>query len=163
MDWLERSWLTVQQEFSDLGNVEDITRLLVRLTVAVVLGGMLGYERESVGASAGLRTHMLVSLGAALFVLIPLQAGMEIGDISRVLQGVTAGIGFIGAGAILKHYNGDDVRGVTTAASVWLTAAVGVAAGMGREASAVISALLALAILAILRVDLTGKQKRTEK
>ncbi|QOY95488.1 MgtC/SapB family protein [Massilia sp. UMI-21] len=163
MDWLERSWLTVQQEFSDLGNVEDITRIVVRLTVAVVLGGMLGYERETVGASAGLRTHMLVSLGAALFVLIPLQAGMEIGDISRVLQGVTAGIGFIGAGAILKHYNGDDVRGVTTAASVWLTAAVGVAAGMGREASAVLSALLALAILAILRVDLTGKQRHTEK
>lgn len=152
MDWLERSWLTIQHEFSDLGNVEDITRIVVRLLVAVVLGGMLGYERESVGASAGLRTHMLVSLGAALFVLIPLQAGMQIGDLSRVLQGVTAGIGFIGAGAILKHTKNDDVKGVTTAASVWLTAAVGIAAGMGREATAVLSALFALVILAILRV-----------
>lgn len=152
MEWLDRSWLTVQHEFSDLGNVEDITRIVLRLLVAVVLGGMLGYERESVGASAGLRTHMLVSLGAALFVLIPLQAGMQIGDLSRVLQGVTAGIGFIGAGAILKHHQQDDVKGVTTAASVWLTAAIGIAAGMGREATAVLSALLALVILAILRI-----------
>nr|WP_269143553.1 MgtC/SapB family protein [Massilia phyllostachyos] len=144
--------MTIQQEFADVGSVEDITRIVVRLLVAVALGGLLGYERESVGASAGLRTHMLVSLGAALFVLIPLQAGMEIGDISRVLQGITAGIGFIGAGAILKQSQKDDIKGLTTAASVWLTAAVGIAAGMGREATAVLSALFALAILAILRV-----------
>ena len=150
--WWERSLLTIQQEFADIGSVEDITRIVLRLSVAVALGGLLGYERESVGASAGLRTHMLVSLGSALFVLIPLQAGMEIGDISRVLQGVTAGIGFIGAGAILKQSDKNDIRGVTTAASVWLTAAVGIAAGMGREATAVLSALFALAILAILRV-----------
>ena len=150
--WWERSLITVQQEFADLGSVEDITRIILRLSVAVVLGGLLGYERETVGASAGLRTHMLVSLGAALFVLIPLQAGMEISDISRVLQGGTAGIGFIGAGAILKQSNKNDIRGVTTAASVWLTAAIGIAAGMGREATAVLSALFALAILAILRV-----------
>ena len=152
MDWMERSWLTIQHEFSDLGSPEDITRIVLRLMVAVVLGGMLGYERESVGASAGLRTHMLVSLGAALFVLIPLQAGMEISDLSRVLQGVTAGIGFIGAGAILKDSKHHDIKGVTTAASVWLTAAIGIAAGMGREATAVLSALFALAILALLRL-----------
>jgi len=149
--WWERSLLTIQQEFADIGSVEDITRIVLRLSVAVALGGLLGYERESVGASAGLRTHMLVSLGSALFVLIPLQAGMGIGDISRVVQGVTAGIGFIGAGAILKQSDKNDIRGVTTAASVWLTAAVGIAAGMGREATAVLSALFALAILAILR------------
>ena len=101
--WWTKSWMTVQQEFSDLGNAEDITRIVVRLLVALLLGGLLGYERESVGASAGLRTHMLVSLGAALFVLIPLQAGMQIQDLSRVMQGVTAGIGVLGAGAILKQ------------------------------------------------------------
>ncbi len=149
--WWERSWMTVQQEFSDLGNAEDITRIVVRLLMAVALGGLLGYERESVGASAGLRTHMLVSLGSALFVLIPLQAGMEIQDLSRVLQGVTAGIGFLGAGAILKQTEKNDIRGLTTAASVWLTAAIGIAAGMGREATAVLSALFAMVILAILR------------
>jgi putative Mg2+ transporter-C (MgtC) family protein len=148
---MEQSWITIQQEFSDLGNVEDITRIVVRLMVAMLLGGILGYERESVGASAGLRTHMLVSLGSAMFVLIPLQAGMGIEDLSRVLQGVTAGIGFLGAGAILKQTDKSDIKGLTTAASVWLTAAVGIAAGMGREATAVLSALFALAILSILR------------
>ena len=149
--WLTRSWMTVQQEFSNLGNVEDITRIVLRLLVALVLGGLLGYERESVGASAGLRTHMLVSLGAALFVLIPLQAGMQIQDLSRVMQGVTAGIGFLGAGAILKQKEEHDIKGLTTAASVWLTAAIGIAAGMGREATAVLSTVFALIVLAILR------------
>jgi putative Mg2+ transporter-C (MgtC) family protein len=94
---------------------------------------------------------MLVSLGSALFVLIPLQAGMRMDDLSRVLQGVTAGIGFLGAGAILKQTDRNDVRGLTTAASIWLTAALGVAAGMGREATALLSTLFALVILAILR------------
>jgi len=151
MVWWQQVLLTIQEEFSDLGDVDDITRIVVRLLVAVVLGGLLGYERESVGASAGLRTHMLVSLGSALFVLIPLQAGMKIEDVSRVLQGVTAGIGFLGAGAILKQSNKNDIRGLTTAASIWLTAAVGIAAGMGREASAVLSTIFALVILAIVR------------
>lgn len=149
--WWEKSLLIVQQEFSDLGNVEDITRLCVRLLVASLLGGLLGWERESVGASAGLRTHMLVSLGSALFVLIPLQAGMEVTDLSRVLQGVTAGIGFLGAGAILKLTDKKEIEGLTTAASVWLTAAVGIAAGMGMEATAVLSTLFAVAILSLLR------------
>jgi putative Mg2+ transporter-C (MgtC) family protein len=144
-------WTAIVQEFSDLGSVGDITRVLMRMTLAVLLGGLLGYERESVGASAGLRTHMLVSLGSALFILIPLQAGMRIEDLSRVLQGVTAGIGFLGAGAILKQQDRNDIKGLTTAASVWLAAAIGVAAGMGREATAVASAVFAFVILAILR------------
>jgi putative Mg2+ transporter-C (MgtC) family protein len=147
----ERIWLTTVEEFSDLGNAEDITRIVLRLLVALALGGLLGYERESIGASAGLRTHMLVSLGCALFILIPVQAGMQIEDVSRVLQGVAAGIGFIGAGAILKQSNQNDIRGLTTAASIWTTAAIGVAAGMGRESSAIVSAVFAFIILAILR------------
>jgi putative Mg2+ transporter-C (MgtC) family protein len=147
----EQIWTAIIQEFSDLGSVGDITRVLMRMTLAVLLGGLLGYERESVGASAGLRTHMLVSLGSALFILIPLQAGMGIEDLSRVLQGVTAGIGFLGAGAILKQRDRNDIKGLTTAASVWLAAAIGVAAGMGREATAVASAVFAFVILAILR------------
>ena len=150
MVW-EAVMAAIVEEFSDLGGVEDITRVVLRLLVAVALGGLLGYERESVGASAGLRTHMLVSLGSALFVLIPVQAGMRIEDLSRVLQGVTAGIGFLGAGAILKLKDDNDIRGLTTAASVWLTAAIGVAAGMGREATAIVSAVLAFVILSLLR------------
>jgi len=147
----EEVWGTVREEFTDIGDGAGIVRIVVRLLVAVVLGGVLGWERESVGAPAGLRTHMLVSLGSALFVLIPLQAGMRMEDLSRVLQGVTAGIGFLGAGAILKQRDRNDVRGLTTAASIWLTAALGVAAGMGREATALLSTLFALVILAILR------------
>ena len=108
-------WETIRAEFSDLGDVSDITQICVRLVIAVTLGAILGYERESVGASAGLRTHMLVSLGSALFVLIPLQAGMQISDVSRVLQGVTAGVGFLGAGAILKMQNENQITGLTTA------------------------------------------------
>ena len=150
--WWQESWLAIQREFSDLGDVEDLTVMVVRLLVAAAVGGLLGYEREKVGASAGLRTHMLVSVGSALFVLIPLQAGMEVADLSRVLQGVTAGIGFLGAGAILKQKEHNDIRGLTTAASVWMTAAIGVAAGMGREGTAILSALFAIVILAILRV-----------
>jgi putative Mg2+ transporter-C (MgtC) family protein len=149
--WWQQSWLTIQQEFSDLGNAEDVTRIVLRLIVAVALGGLLGYERESIGASAGQRTHMLVALGSALFILIPLQAGMQIEDLSRVLQGVTAGIGFLGAGAILKLREQASVQGLTTAASVWLTAAIGVAAGMGRETTAVVSAVFAFVILSLLK------------
>lgn len=149
--WWHQCWMTIQEEFSDLGDASDITRVVVRLTVAVALGAMLGYERESVGASAGLRTHMLVSLGSALFVLIPLQAGMPINDVSRVLQGVTAGVGFLGAGAILKSQSENQITGLTTAAGVWLTAAIGVAAGMGREGTAVLSAIFALVILSLLK------------
>ena len=147
----ERIWATTIEEFSDLGTAEDITRIVLRLLVALALGGLLGYERDSIGSPAGLRTHMLVSLGCALFVLIPIQAGMQIEDVSRVLQGVTAGIGFLGAGAILKQHDRMDIHGLTTAASVWTTAAIGVAAGMGRESSAIVSALLAYVILAVLR------------
>lgn len=157
--WLEQSWTTIQQEFSDLGDASDITRVCVRLLVALALGALLGYERESVGASAGLRTHMLVSLGSALFVLVPLQAGMSLEDLSRVVQGVTAGIGFLGAGAILKLHDENQIKGLTTAAGVWLTAATGVAAGMGLEATAVLSALLAWVVLALLR---TSKREHKE-
>ena len=153
-------WQTIVKEFSDLGDVGSITVVCVRMLVAVVLGAILGYERESAGASAGLRTHMLVALGSALFVLIPLQAGMQLGDISRVLQGVTAGIGFLGAGAILKLQDEKQITGLTTAAGVWLTAAVGVAAGMGREGTAVLSALFALGILSLLRFKTAGNTQQ---
>ena len=118
-------WGTVVAEFSDLHDVAEITRVCVRLLVAMVLGGLLGYERELRGTAAGLRTHMLVAVGAALFVLVPLQAGTQLADMSRVLQGVIAGIGFLGAGAIIK-LGEQQVRGVTTAASIWATAAIGI-------------------------------------
>jgi putative Mg2+ transporter-C (MgtC) family protein len=140
-------WNTIEEEFSDLPDTEQVTRVAVRLLVAVALGAVLGYERELRGTAAGLRTHMLVALGSALFVLVPLQAGIHVSDISRVLQGVISGIGFLGAGAIIKLSQDREIIGLTTAASVWLTAAIGIAAGMGREATAVLSTALALFIL----------------
>jgi putative Mg2+ transporter-C (MgtC) family protein len=149
--WWERIWLVPLEEFSDLGNIEGVTRVCLRLFIAMLLGSILGYERESVGAAAGLRTHMLVSVGSALFVLVPLQAGMPLEDLSRVVQGVTAGIGFLGAGAIIKMRHESEIRGLTTAASIWLTSAVGVAVGMGLEATAFLSTVLALLILSLLR------------
>lgn len=159
-------WAEVRQairvEFSDLGDISDITQLCVRLLVAVVLGAVLGFERETAGASAGLRTHMLVSLGCALFMIIPLQAGIHLEDMSRVLQGITAGIGFLGAGAILKSQDEKQVTGLTTAASIWLTAAIGVAAGMGREGTAVLSAVFALIILLLLRFKVPGARRNHE-
>jgi len=140
---------TLLAEFSDVTDVEQITRILTRLMLAAVLGGVLGYEREQRGKAAGIRTHMLVAIGAALFVLVPQQGGMLISDLSRVIQGVVTGIGFLGAGAIIKHRSEEDVQGLTTAAGVWMTAAIGVACGLGRESTAIFSTVLALLVLAV--------------
>ncbi len=120
------------------------------------MGAIVGYERERTGKSAGLRTHMLVSLSSAIFVLAPLEAGMNPGDVSRVIQGVAAGIGFIGAGAIMKLPEEGQIDGLTTAAGIWMTAGLGLAAGLGRYGLAFISAVLAWVILAIVaRLELS--------
>jgi len=143
-------WETIQADFSDLPGVAQVTQMTVRLLLAALCGGLLGSERERAGKEAGLRPHMLVALGAAFFVLIPQQAGVSPGDMSRVLQGIITGIGFIGAGTILKLSEREEVRDLTTAAGIWLTAAVGIAAGMGREASALLGTTLALMVLSLL-------------
>ena len=142
-------WNTVLSEFSDIPDATQVTRITLRLLVAAALGGILGYQREQQGKSAGVRTHMLVAIGAALFVLIPQQTGASSADLSRVLQGLIAGVGFLGAGAIIMGTKQVVTRGLTTAAGIWLTAAIGIAAGMGREMTAVLSTLLALFILSV--------------
>jgi len=143
----ERISATVAAEFSDIPDLEGFVRVALRLLVAAFLGALLGLEREKAGKAAGLRTHILVAMGGALFVLVPLTAGMETADLSRVIQGVVAGVGFLCAGTILKSQDEDHVRGLTTAAGLWLTAAIGMAAGMGRETTAILSAVLAFAVL----------------
>lgn len=156
-------WNTVVSEFSDVPDVMQVTRIVLRLLVATALGGLLGYERERQGKSAGVRTHMLVATGAALFVLIPQQAGALSADLSRVLQGLIAGVGFLGAGAIIMGNRDVETRGLTTAASIWVTAAIGVAAGMGRESTAVLSTLIALFILSVVPwLYRTQKQKKSD-
>jgi putative Mg2+ transporter-C (MgtC) family protein len=141
---------TVATEFSDVPDAEQATRIVVRLSMAALLGGLLGWERAHAGKAAGIRTHMLVAMGSALFVLVAQQAGIDPGDNSRVLQGVIAGIGFLGAGTIIKGDAEGQVRGLTTAAGIWLTAAIGIATGLGQEATAVLCTTLALAVLWLL-------------
>lgn len=137
-----------------LPTAEQFARVVVRMIAAALLGGVVGYERERAGKAAGLRTHMLVSLGAALFVIACEEYRFESADLSRVIQGVATGIGFIGAGAIIKNPGEDYVKGVTTAASIWTTAAIAAAAGLGRESTAIIATILAVAILStLLRVE----------
>ena len=111
--------------------------------MAAVVGGLLGWQRLHAGKAAGLRTHILVAVGAAALVAVPEQAGMGFDGVSRIIQGVVTGIGFLGAGSILKADSEDRVRGLTTAAGIWLTAGVGVVAGMGREASALLLGVVA--------------------
>ena len=151
---------SLENEFSDLSDVEQAARIIVRLSVAALLGGILGWQRESHGKEAGLRTHMLVSMGSALFMLVALQVGIDTENSSRVIQGVIAGVGFLGAGTILKAESKDSephVRGLTTAAGIWLTAAIGVCAGVGEEATAIISTALAMVVLSA--VPIVTKRK----
>lgn len=150
--WLHEAWQTLQAEFADIGDAKQLTQITVRLLMAAILGGILGFERESKGKAAGVRTHMLVALGAALFVMVPQMSGNQADAMSRVVQGVIAGIGFLGAGTIIKGKDEDagHVKGLTTAAGLWMTAAIGVSAGLGRESTAVLSTLLALAVFSVM-------------
>jgi len=141
---------TLASEFSDLTDPEDLTRVISRVLLASILAAFVGYERERRGSTAGLRTHMMVALGVSLLVVASEQSGMDSESVSRVIQGVFAGIGFLGAGAIIKQDNTDQVRGLTTAASIWATAGIATAAGLGREGTAIIATVFALTILSLL-------------
>ncbi len=105
--------------------------MVVRILVALGLGAAIGYERERAKKPAGLRTHILIALGAALFTVASLFGFGSGADAARVAAGVVAGIGFIGAGAIIHRGGGDIVAGLTTAATIWAVAAIGLAAGAG--------------------------------
>ncbi|GGK04092.1 MgtC/SapB family protein [Pseudomonas matsuisoli] len=137
---------TALDELSGFSDPEQITRTLMRLVIAALLGGLLGYQREQSGKAAGVRTHMLVAVGAALLVIAPEQLGHGGDALSRVIQGIVTGIGFLGAGTIIKGSSVGDVKGLTTAAGIWLTAAIGVAAGLGHAFSATACTLLTLSI-----------------
>lgn len=131
-------------------DAEPLARIAIRLTAAAVLGGVLGIERQYEHKSAGMRTHMLVALGSALFTAAPLLGGVSADHVTRIIQGIATGIGFVGGGTILKMTDQHEVRGLTTAANIWLAAAVGVAVGAGWLVPAVLGTVLALVILYIL-------------
>lgn len=112
----------------------DKTQLIhtvIRLVAAALLGGLIGLQRQGVGKAAGVRTHILVASGAAVFVLAAAGSGMAPDAVSRVIQGLVTGIGFLGAGAILKRSQTWEIQGLTTAAGIWVTAAIGVTVGLG--------------------------------
>ena len=139
----------VQELTHGLGDRQQIIRVLTRLLAAMILGGIIGVQRERIGKPAGFRTHMLVCLGTAVFVITGSGVGMAFDAMSRVIQGIITGIGFIGAGAILKLESEEEIKGLTTAAGIWMTAAVGITAGLGAIGIAVICTVLTLIILAV--------------
>ena len=144
-----------------------------RLLLAAGLGAVIGLERERLDRAAGLRTHMLTSLAAALFTILTFEiyAGLHAqegaatnGDPLRIIQAVTAGVAFLAAGAIFR--SGEDVKGLTTGAGMWLAGAIGVACGAGYYLVAVMAALLAAFILVVVRwieSHLGVKEPRSEK
>jgi putative Mg2+ transporter-C (MgtC) family protein len=125
-------------------------RVVIRLLAALLIGAIIGYQRERAGKAAGLRTHMLVAMGTAMFVLAASENGMQQDAMSRVVQGLATGIGFLGAGAILKLESERKIKGLTTAAGIWMTAALGVAVGLGHLGTAAVGALFAWIVLATL-------------
>jgi putative Mg2+ transporter-C (MgtC) family protein len=169
LDFKKRAWamdIFWEELTSGLPDTRQLVRVMIRLLAATLLGAVVGIERERAGKPAGLRTHMLVTLGTTVFVLACSGVGMSSGDLSRVIQGIVTGIGFLGAGSILKLNEERDIRGLTTAASIWMTAAVGVAVGLGSLGLAVLSTFLTVIILSVMgtieyRID-KGREVKAE-
>ncbi|MBD1846853.1 MgtC/SapB family protein [Cyanobacteria bacterium FACHB-63] len=145
--------------------------LLFRLGSAIVAGGAIGWERQQRHKAGGLRTHMLVSLGSALFILVPIQVSGSADGLSRTIQGVATGVGFLGAGEILHrsrpNKNGQEVKGLTSAASIWVTAALGITAGAGLWQLTVLGTLLTLITLVVVkrleRIALVSRRNDSEE
>lgn len=147
-------------DLSAIGFVETSTPahiLILRVIIAALLGGIIGIEREAHRMEAGLRTHMLIAMAAALFTMLAFEIfHLALGDGSmnpdpiRAVEAVTAGIAFLGAGAIFRH--GDSVHGLTTGVGMWLAGAIGISVALGHYLIAAATTLIALVVLALLRV-----------
>ena len=135
---------------SSLPDLTHLMRIVGRLTVALVIGAGIGLQRQLTHKSAGVRTHMLVALGTALLLVSATDAGLASSDVSRIVQGIITGIGFLGGGAILKLTDQQEIRGLTTAAGIWLTAAASAAAGLGQTVAALIGPMFALIVLVVM-------------
>ncbi|RCJ22345.1 hypothetical protein A6S26_21545 [Nostoc sp. ATCC 43529] len=136
----------------------DWLNISFRLCIALLIGGIIGWEREIRRKPAGLRTHMLVTLGSALFTIIPLQTGelqTSPDALSRVIQGIATGVGFLGAGEIVRQSSQPseqlEIKGLTSAAAIWLSAGLGIAAGCGLWQLGLIGAILAFLILKVFK------------
>lgn len=139
-----------QELYGSMPEADKVVRASLRLVAALIIGTVIGLQRELTHKPAGLRTHLLVALGSALLVVAAVNSNMKSGDISRVVQGLITGIGFLGGGTILKLTQEHEIRGLTTAAGIWLTAAASVAVGLGEFADAFIGVFFALIVLAVL-------------
>jgi putative Mg2+ transporter-C (MgtC) family protein len=130
-------------------DVSALTNTLLPLLTALLLGGLIGLDREIRGRWAGLRTHILVALGAALLMAAgkAMEGTIQLG---HVINGIAAGIGFIGAGTILKRSEKMEIKGLTTASSIWLAAAVGTAAGLQLYLLAVSGTIIAFLVLRVI-------------
>ena len=128
----------------------SLPEAFVRLALAAILGGAVGLEREFRHKPAGLRTNMLIALGSALFSILSVELGAGAGSPDRIAAQVVTGIGFLGAGAILR--SGENVHGLTTAATIWVNAAIGMAAGLGSYTVATVAAAITLSVLALMPV-----------
>jgi putative Mg2+ transporter-C (MgtC) family protein len=143
----------------------DLLGILFRLSLAIIIGALIGLERQLDHKPAGLRTHMLVSLGAAIFVLTGIQIGTvqdDVSSVSRIIQGITAGVGFLGAGEIINtvQQSGEvKVQGLTSAAAIWVSASLGVAAGCGLWTIGLFGAIATFLILRVAKL-LEEKIKR---
>lgn len=129
--------------------IELQIELCLRVAIAALLSSLVGFERELQGHSAGLRTHMLVGLGAALFTVLSLFAFGE-GDPGRVAAQIVTGVGFLGAGTIIQRRDRHTPHGLTTAAGIWAVSAIGMACGVGAYVLGVFSTLLILFVLIML-------------
>ena len=127
----------------------EYAEISLRLFLSVIAGGLIGLEREIVHRPAGIRTHMLVSLGSALFVLVTIEALPY--EAARIIAGVATGIGFLGAGTIFKAK--DEVHGLTTAASIWAVSAVGLAIGLGYYLMTAVAVVLVLMVLQLNKIE----------
>ena len=133
--------------------MSPLVEMILRFLLATALGGAIGYQRERAGKRAGIRTHILVSAGSALFTLASIYGfGEGMADISRVAAGVVIGVGFIGGGVILRGSREDEVVGLTTAATIWVTAAIGLCAGLGMYLLSVVATAVFLGVLLLAKL-----------
>jgi putative Mg2+ transporter-C (MgtC) family protein len=139
------------ESFSDISqsipSAQHLLRIAIRLAVALVVGALVGLQRELTHKPAGLRTHMLLALGTAFIIVSAEESGMSKSDLSRVVQGLVTGVGFLGGGAILKLTAEHEIHGLTTAAGLWMTTTASAAAGLGQPALALVGMGLGLLLL----------------
>jgi putative Mg2+ transporter-C (MgtC) family protein len=133
-----------------LPDARSTVRVTIRLIAALLAGAIVGWQRERTGKPAGMRTHILVCMGTAMFVIVGAELDMEQDAMSRVIQGLATGIGFLGAGAIIKQESTREITGLTTAAGIWMTSAIGVAVGVGDIGTAALGVLFTWIVLALL-------------